>query len=81
MVPVIVDGKRLLKCRVCGYVEEITEGKEYKLSKPVEEAKRVRTGRVSVPAKPLRREEEREMLQEYYEIFLETFTEESEGEE
>ncbi len=83
MVPTIIDGRKVLMCRVCRYVEEepkILE--EYTLSKHVEEAKRVRTGKVSEEvSRPLKlkKEEEREILQEYYEIFLETFSEESES--
>jgi len=84
LVPIRKGEKLILKCRVCGHEEEATTktiGKEYTIKHNVEEEKRVKTSKVSEPPRPIRREEEREMLQEYYEIFLETFTEEESGAE
>lgn len=81
LVPVRKGEKLILRCRICGYEEEVSKavGKEYTIKHNVEEEKRVKTSKVSEPIKPIRREEEREMLQEYYEIFLETFSEEEVG--
>ncbi len=77
MVPVRKGGKYILKCRVCGYEEEIPRQVGYVLKHQVEAEKHVKTAKVSEEkAKLFRKEEEREMLQEYYEIFLETFSEE-----
>ena len=82
MVPTRRNGRTILKCRVCGYEEEVKANVDYKLTHSIEENKRVVTSRVSEGVgKPLRREEEREILQEYYEVFLETFSEEESGEE
>ncbi len=82
MVPIRRNEKTILKCRVCGYEEEVKTSVDYKLTHSIEENKRVITSRVSEGAgKPLRREEEREILQEYYEVFLETFSEEEGSEE
>ncbi len=79
MLPAREGEALLLKCRSCGYVEkaEASAVQEYRLTRSVEEEKRVKTASVS-EARMLskeKKEEEREMLQEYYEIFLETFGE------
>ena len=83
MVPVRKDGKTVLRCRICHYETDAKKrlGREYRLSHSVEEEKRVKTARVSEPGRPLRSEEEREILQEYYEVFLESFAEEEASEE
>ena len=80
MVPVRKGEKYILKCRVCGYEKDILKQAGYILRHQVESEKHVKTGKISEgKVKPARKEEEREMLQEYYEIFLETFTEEESG--
>lgn len=85
LVPLRRDNKTVLKCRVCGYEEDVKVARAeegYKLTHSIQEEKRVKTSKVSEEAgKPLRREEEREILQEYYEVFLESFSEEESSSE
>lgn len=81
MVPVRKHEKTVLKCRACGYELEKTRV-DYKISHHVGESKHVITSKVSEEkGRSLRRSEEREILQEYYEVFLETFSEEESGSE
>lgn len=81
MVPVKKDNKVYLKCNKCGY-ETPAKEKKYGITYHVESTKRVATG-VAGEARDTRlTPEEREMLSEYYEIFLEEFEREaSESEE
>lgn len=83
MVPVRKGGRTSLRCRVCQYELTAKSGAErgYRVSHSVEKEKKVKTAKVSEPRRPLRSEEEREMIQEYYEIFLESFVEEEAAEE
>lgn len=83
MVPKGVEGDYLiLKCTRCGY--EVKADKKtassYRLRFQVEADKRTVTSKAVEAKKIGLTPEEREMLQEYYEIFLESFQEES-GEE
>lgn len=73
MVPVKKSGRIYLKCNKCGYEMVEKEKKKYALRYQVEEAKRVTTAVASEARESRLTPEEREMLSEYYEIFLEEF--------
>jgi DNA-directed RNA polymerase subunit M len=80
MVPVRVEGNYvILKCTRCGY--EIKADKKtmnsYRIRYQVDKEKHVVTSKAVEARKTGLTPEEREMLQEYYEIFLESFQEES----
>lgn len=76
LVPTRKDNKIYLKCNKCGY-ETLEKEKKYGMTYQVESTKRVATA-VASEAKELKlTPEEREMLSEYYEIFLEEFQRES----
>jgi len=77
------QGKRnkvVLVCKVCGYAKAIGKSqKDYVWSERIDDSKRRRA--VVVEASPTlerHRKEERELAQEYYEIFLESFSETAE---
>lgn len=74
--------KTYLLCKSCGFEKPITESKGYKLVQTVEEGKRRKTLIVEEPTKIVkkRKEEERELMADYYELFLENYEESSEEE-
>jgi len=76
MVPIKKDDKIYLKCNRCGY-ETIEKEKKYSMTYQVESTKRVATAVASEARESKLSQEEREMLSEYYEIFLEEFERES----
>jgi len=80
MVPTRKDGSIYLKCSKCGYEVKGDESKKYNIRHQVEPSKRVLTAVASEARESGLTPEEREMLREYYEVFLEEF-ERSEGEE
>ena len=83
MVPKKSEGDNLvLSCMRCGYEVTVSRSaiNDYKLKFQVEEDKRIHTSKATEARKAGLSPEEREMLQEYYEVFLESFQEES-GEE
>ncbi len=79
MVPKKSEGENLvLKCMRCGYETSVSKStiNDYKLKFHVEADKRIHTSKATEAKKIGLTPEEREMLQEYYEIFLESFQEE-----
>jgi DNA-directed RNA polymerase subunit M len=81
MIPVKKGNEIYLKCTRCGY--EIKANKKdldsYRIKYHVEEEKRVVTSKATEARKAALSPEEREILREYYEVFLETFQEEEGG--
>lgn len=84
MIPVKENEKNYLKCTKCSYKIEMRkeEEKGYRIGYEVTEEKRVVTAKATEGTRRTLTPEEREMLQEYYEVFLESFEREesSEGE-
>ncbi len=82
MVPVKEEGKTYLKCTKCGYTMELKKEQmdKYKIRHEVEEEKHVITAKATKGVRRALTPEEREMLQEYYEVFLESFEAEEVGE-
>lgn len=80
LVPTRKNGTMCLKCTKCGF--EIKASKKdsaaYGLKYSVEDSKRVATSRETEAREAKLTPEEREMLQEYYEVFLQEFAEEVE---
>ncbi|MCC6053789.1 MAG: DNA-directed RNA polymerase subunit M [Thermosphaera sp.] len=83
MTPVRRDGKIYMKCSRCGYEVEVKEkeGRKYSVTYQVEANKRVATAVAGEAKERKLSPEEREMLSEFYEIFLEEFEKEEESEE
>uniref|UniRef100_A0A7C4D7P2 DNA-directed RNA polymerase subunit M n=1 Tax=Staphylothermus marinus TaxID=2280 RepID=A0A7C4D7P2_STAMA len=73
------ENNLVLKCNRCGY--ELKADKNdvdrYRMKYQVEAGKRIQTSKAVEARKSSLSPEEREMLQEYYEIFLESFQEET----
>jgi len=80
MVPVRKEGAVYLKCSKCGYEAKSEGSRRYDVKHQVESSKRVLTAATSEARDTKLSPEDREMLREYYEIFLEEF-ERSEVEE
>lgn len=78
MLPREEDEKKYLVCMKCSYRMEleIEDKNKYKLSYEVSSEKKVVTAKASQAARGGITPEEREMLQEYYEILLEELAEE-----
>jgi len=80
LVPVSSEGKTILACRKCGYKKEIVSKKGYIVRGEVTENKKekllVVEGIKSREKEKI--EEEREIVREYYEIFLESMESEEE---
>ncbi|RLF09674.1 MAG: DNA-directed RNA polymerase subunit M [Thermoprotei archaeon] len=76
------DGEVVLACRVCGYTKPISKSqKGYVWTEKIDDSKRRRTAVIEgSPTLEKQRKEERELAQEYYEIFLESFNEAAEEE-
>ncbi len=70
-----------LRCIRCGYMVKADKKtlKTYQIRYQVEEDKRVHTSKATEARRLALTPEEREILKEYYEIFLETFQEETES--
>lgn len=66
-------GEVVLKCSKCGYEIKGGEDRKYSVKYYVEPSKRTSTTTVSEARESKLTPEEREMLKEYYEIFLEEF--------
>ncbi len=83
MVPVKSGGKIYLQCSRCSYRIEMDKStrEKYRISYEIEEEKRVATAKATKGVKRTLTPEEREMLQEYYEVFLESFEAEEGGTE
>jgi len=79
MVPKSSEGNMvILKCVRCGHEVKVEKSStNYKLKFQVEADKRTATSKAVEARKTGMTPEEREMLQEYYEIFLESFQEET----
>lgn len=81
MLPVKKEDGIYLKCARCGY--EIKADKKtaelYRMRFQVDRGKRVLTSKATEAKKLALSPEEREILREYYEVFLETFQEEEGG--
>ncbi|RLF08694.1 MAG: DNA-directed RNA polymerase subunit M [Thermoprotei archaeon] len=78
LVPAVgKKGEVVLACKVCGYTKSTGKAqKGYVWTERIDDSKRRRA--VVVEASPTlekHRREERELAQEYYEIFLESFNE------
>lgn len=67
----------VLVCKVCGFAKPAEEAqKKYVLTERVDGAKRKKAVVVvTSPTLERQKREERELAQEYYEVFLEAFTE------
>ncbi len=78
MIPVKKGNEIYLKCIRCGYMVKADKktAESYRLRYQVEKEKRVITSKATVARKAALTPEEREILKEYYEVFLETFQEE-----
>jgi DNA-directed RNA polymerase subunit M len=85
LIPSKRDDKIFLICRSCGFEKPASESKGYKIVQKVDEGKRRKTLVVDEPqikVSKKKEEEERELMADYYEVFLENFQEEGgEGEE
>jgi len=83
MVPTRKNGKIYMKCTRCGYEVEVKEekGRKDSITYQIEANKRVATAVASEAKERKLTEEEREMLSEFYEIFLEEFEKEEESSE
>ncbi|MEM1628360.1 MAG: DNA-directed RNA polymerase subunit M [Desulfurococcaceae archaeon] len=79
LVPFKKEGNIYLKCSKCGY-ETKSGGTTYGMKYQVESSKRVSTAKATEAREAKLSPEEREMLQEYYEVFLEEFAQEEVGE-
>jgi len=83
-MPYKIEGKTaILKCTRCGYEVKIDRNKtrDYRIRFQVEANKRTVTSKAIEARRLGLTPEEREMLREYYEVFLESFQEEEGGEE
>ncbi len=82
MIPTRKGGKTYLRCTKCGFEENISESKEYVVTKMIDKNERVIT--TSVISEGSRRgrskEEYEQEKEEYYEIFLELMGAEEGGE-
>jgi len=76
LVPVKKDGEIILKCNRCGYEEKAKKGDKYDVKYQVEASKRVVTAQATEARESKLTPEEREMLREYYEVFLEELEQE-----
>jgi len=83
LIPSKKTDKIHLICRSCGFDKPASESKGYKIVQTVDEKKRRKTLVVEEPLAKgkKRKEEERELMADYYEVFLENFQEEGEEEE
>lgn len=83
MLPVRKGKTLYLRCTRCGYEIKADEkdARTYGVKYEVEREKRTATARISGGGQASLSEEDREMMQEYYEVFLEAFRETEEGEE
>ncbi|MEM1700272.1 MAG: DNA-directed RNA polymerase subunit M, partial [Desulfurococcaceae archaeon] len=80
MYPFKKGDEVLLKCTKCGFETKAGDKEKYSMKYQVGSSKRTVTAKVSEAKESKITPEEREMLREYYEIFLEEF-ERSEFEE
>ncbi|MDD1766841.1 MAG: hypothetical protein LUQ00_02875 [Candidatus Methanomethyliaceae archaeon] len=82
LIPSKRPNKIHLICRSCGFEKPAGEAKGYKIVQPVDEKKRRKTLIVEEPLVKGKKknEEERELMADFYEVFLENFQEEG-GEE
>lgn len=80
LVPKKKGKSYVLKCSRCGYEAKATKKElgSYGLKYEVDSTKRTVTGRATEARETKLTPEEREMLQEYYEVFLQEFAEEAE---
>ncbi|MEM1573795.1 MAG: hypothetical protein QXI49_05875 [Candidatus Methanomethylicaceae archaeon] len=78
LMPVKKDDKVILKCKSCGFEKDLEKSESYKIVQQVEEGKRRKMLIVEEPVKIKRKEEEKELMAEYYKVFLESYEEETE---
>jgi len=71
LIPERRKGKVMLVCKRCGYVKE-GSGSGYKQSQKVDKKSKTKLAVVSGEQTRKLKDEEREMLKEYYETFLRT---------
>lgn len=69
--------KVVLQCKSCGFEKNLEKSESYKIVQQVEEGKRRKTLIVEEPVKIKRKEEEKELMAEYYKVFLESYEEEA----
>lgn len=84
LIPSKKDDKIYLVCRSCGLEKPASESKGYKIVQKVDEGKRRKTLVVEEPqikGRKKKEEEERELMADYYEVFLDNFQEEGAEEE
>ena len=83
MFPVKKGNEIYLKCSRCGYEVKADKktAESYRIRYQVEKDKRVITSKATEARALALSPEEREILREYYEVFLETFQEEEGGTE
>jgi len=71
LVPVKKDGETILKCPKCGYEENSNSKKGYEYRIQIDNSKRVITSRAIEMKETKITPEERDLLNEYYDILLE----------
>lgn len=83
MVPTKKDDSYFFKCPRCGFEEKASKKdlERYGMKYVVDSSKRVATAKATEAKAAGLSPEDREMLQEYYEVFLETMKEEESEEE
>ncbi|HDH07243.1 MAG TPA: DNA-directed RNA polymerase subunit M [Thermoproteales archaeon] len=81
LVPVRENGKVFLVCRRCGFRKEAKSSTSYKTTIKVSEEKHARTAVIeeTYELSQEERERQKELLKEYYEVFLETMAGEEES--
>jgi len=82
LIPIKDKGKTYLVCRLCGYRKEIRSSEGYKSVLKVSEEKRSKITVMEETREISREDRERakELMQEYYEVFLETMETEEQQE-
>ncbi len=83
LIPQRRDDQIYLVCRSCSFEKPASEVKGYKIVQPVDEGKRRKTLVVEegLAKGKKRKEEEREQMADYYDVFLDAYQEEGEEEE
>lgn len=70
------DDKVILQCKFCSFEKNLEKCESYKIIQQVEEGKRRKMLIVEEPIRIKRKEEEKELIAEYYKVFLESYEEE-----
>jgi len=80
LVPVKKDGEIILKCPKCGYEETSNNKKGYEYRIQIDDSKRIITSQPTEMKETKITPEERDLLNEYYDILLEELEKEETGE-